>query len=779
MGFTNVWRTLVPGVVRQRFAAKLLLALLAVVGLTVGFGAFVQTQTAADLRADANEELTSTAEIRGETLDTWLSGVEKQTRLTSGHPAVTSGDEERVRSHVRGLAESGTLPEAVVAVHYYDREEKRILVSTAPPLEGVSPAEQGAPFATDPPTFDGPTDTHVTDPFSVAVVDHPVLSVISPVPGTEDRAIIYMIDLRERVQSLTEFAQGSIVVVNGEGEFIAHPDTSRIGTQWAGMSAVDMSGDGTAFVERGDTLTAATTIEASDWTVVVRTPRSQAYALGDQVTSGILGLILLMMATLGLVGAAIGSDTVSSLRQIAQRAHRMAEGDLDVELSTRREDEFADLVETFTEMRDSVRDSLAEAEAAREEAEQARTNAEAQAERLAATAEEYEDVMRAVADGDFTRRVDTDTEEAAMRAIGESFNEMVADIERTLADVKQFSEYVAGAVGTTEQRVDDVTRENDAVLSSVSEIAEGATQQAENLQDVEGEMGQLSASAEEVAATVDNVAATSQEAADAGATGRERAEQALSEMEEIRAQTEASGEEMEALRAEVAEIGEIVEVITDIADQTNLLALNASIEAARAEGAGSGAAAGFAVVADEVKNLAEETKESAEEVEARIDEIQRRTEATVEGMQETGERVRSGTETVEDAIDSLERIVEHVEGIDDDIQEIASATEQQARSSESVVDMVEEVAAIAEETSAEANEVDAATSRQSETLAEVSDAAGDLTDRAERLRALLSEFTVERDGAGGDVSDVDIEHEEVLDDEPDIESPVEEVTGDD
>jgi methyl-accepting chemotaxis protein len=769
MGFTNVWEAVVPDVIRRRFATKLLLALLAVVVLTVGFGTFVQAQTADDLRADANEQLTTTADIRAETLDTWLSGVKKQTQLTSAHPAVTSGDEQQVRDHLRGLVESESVPDGVIAVHYYDTEQREILVSSAEELEGVSPAEQGASFATNPPEFSGADDVYVSKPFSVPVVDHPVLTVISPVPGAEDRAIIYMIDLRERVGSLATVADGSIVVVDGDDQFVAHPNASLIGSEWTGadgVAASDSDGDGaasemaqTTFSDRGDTLTAATSIDAADWTVVVRVPKSQAYALGEQVTSGILGLILLMMATLGVIGAVIGSDTVSSLRQISQRASRMAEGDLDVDLSTRREDEFATLVGTFTEMRDSLRDSLAEAESAREEAEAARSEAEAQAERLSQTAEEYEEVMRAVADGDLTRRVDADADDEAMRAIGEAFNDMLADIERTLADVKQFSEHVATAVETAESNVEDVTAANDDVTTSVAEIGDGAARQAENLQDVEGEMSQLSASAEEVASTVDNVAETSRQAATAGSQGRDRAEQALTEMEAIRAQTEETSAEIDALQSEVAEIGEIAEVITDIAEQTNLLALNASIEAARAGGDGNGAAEGFAVVADEVKSLAEETKESAEEVEDRIEGIQDRTSEAARGMSETSERVETGSETVGDAIDSLERIVGHVEEIDGDIQEIASATEQQARSSETVVEMVEEVAAISEQTSAEATEVDAATTRQTETLADVADAAGGLADRAERLRSLLSSFTVGESGSvTGDGRTEDITH---------------------
>ncbi|TPG56430.1 methyl-accepting chemotaxis protein [Sphingomonas glacialis] len=59
-----------------------------------------------------------------------------------------------------------------------------------------------------------------------------------------------------------------------------------------------------------------------------------------------------------------------------------------------------------------------------------------------------------------------------------------------------------------------------------------------------------------------------------------------------------------ALRSTVTDLSEIVETISTIAGQTNLLALNASIEAARAGGAGQG----FAVVAGEVKRLASDTR---------------------------------------------------------------------------------------------------------------------------------------------------------------------------
>nr|2RM8_A Chain A, Sensory rhodopsin II transducer [Natronomonas pharaonis] len=54
----------------------------------------------------------------------------------------------------------------------------------------------------------------------------------------------------------------------------------------------------------------------------------------------------------------------------------MGDGDLDVELETRREDEIGDLYAAFDEMRQSVRTSLEDAKNAREDAEQAQKRAE-------------------------------------------------------------------------------------------------------------------------------------------------------------------------------------------------------------------------------------------------------------------------------------------------------------------------------------------------------------------------------------------------------------------
>jgi methyl-accepting chemotaxis protein len=761
--------------IRRSYALKLAIALVSVVAITVAVGALVQAQTAEQVRGDVQEELTTLSNSRAETLDAWLSGVKTQTEITAGHPAFRSGDTDRIGEHLNGLVDDGNVPEGVVAVHYYDAGEGTIVTSSSDKLTGVSPGEQGAPFATDPPTFDGDTGVYVSEPFEVPVVDFPVVAVIAPVPDQPDKQVIYMVNIEERTRSLTGGIEGGYtVVLDSSGNYLAHPDDSKLlSTHHGGTdsTAVEQGLAGNSgFSEMdGGMLMGYAPMESADWVVVVHAPAGEAYALSDAVTSNILGLILLSVVSLALVGVTVGSNTVISLRQLSRKADAMAGGDLQVELETNRRDEFGSLYDSFARMRDSLSEQIQEAESARDEAEEARESAEtarreaesrreeaeALSSHLETKASHYEDVMDAAADGDLSVRVETESRSEAMVAIGESLNDMLDDIERTVANVKRFASHVSNAVVDVEGSAEQMMATGEEVSDSVSEISQGAARQTDQLGEVASEMNTLSASAQQVAATVDDVAATSQQAAAAGELGKDAAEEALSEMDAVEAATERTATEIEELDAEMEAIGDIVEVITEIAEQTNMLALNASIEAARTDAEGDG----FAVVADEVKNLAEETKESAAEIEGRIERVQEKTAQSVEGMSETSERISAGVETVEGAIDALEEIAEYVEETDGRIQEIQAATDDQAQSSSAVVQMVDDVASISEETTSQAESVSEAADAQTDTLAEVRDDADDLAERAAELSRLLDDFRVTR--GAGPLDDTDFESAEV------------------
>lgn len=107
------------------------------------------------------------------------------------------------------------------------------------------------------------------------------------------------------------------------------------------------------------------------------------------------------------------------------------------------------------------------------------------------------------------------------------------------------------------------------------------------------------------------------------AQGQSSLQQALTTLQQLSTETDASRELMAGLSSSTEQIEKVTQVIQSIASQTNLLALNAAIEAARAGDDGRG----FAVVADEVRNLAKRTATATEEVTQIVADIRQRSQA--------------------------------------------------------------------------------------------------------------------------------------------------------
>ncbi|UPT87738.1 PAS domain-containing protein [Bradyrhizobium barranii subsp. apii] len=112
---------------------------------------------------------------------------------------------------------------------------------------------------------------------------------------------------------------------------------------------------------------------------------------------------------------------------------------------------------------------------------------------------------------------------------------------------------------------------------------------------------------ESVAAGAEELNASVREIAEAMTRSRETASTAVDRVE-------AADHQAQRLTQAAESMSMIVQLIGSITGQINLLALNATIESARAGEAGRG----FAVVASEVKNLANQAKQAADRIEQEI-----------------------------------------------------------------------------------------------------------------------------------------------------------------
>ncbi len=166
--------------------------------------------------------------------------------------------------------------------------------------------------------------------------------------------------------------------------------------------------------------------------------------------------------------------------------------------------------------------------------------------------------------------------EAAQRA---AMATLAGEFEHSVHAIIDVMEQAVRAVGESSQQLAAIGTQT---LERTDAMAEMASNMSSAIQMVAAATRQLSDSADSISGQVQEQVVASEAASVSSRQG--------------------SGV-MAHLAGEAEKVGEIAAMIQDVAGKTNLLALNATIEAARAGEAGRG----FAVVAQEVKSLASQT----------------------------------------------------------------------------------------------------------------------------------------------------------------------------
>lgn len=329
---------------------------------------------------------------------------------------------------------------------------------------------------------------------------------------------------------------------------------------------------------------------------------------------------------------------------------------------------------------------------------------------------------------------------------------------------------VARGAGDRVQQVQETRRSLEQLQGAIAQIAAGAQAQAERA-------GETTRALEDMTRTIEHVSASAREVAEASGEGAERAGEGGAAvgrvargMEEIRTSVTRVAERIGQLGEYSRQIGQIVDMIGEIAEQTNLLALNAAIEAARAGEHGRG----FGVVAEEVRQLAERSAESTREIGQLIGNIQAAVDGAVVDMADGTAQVEAGAELAGQARTALEAIEEAIGRTDDlarSISEAAAqmaaaspqmmaamtemagvteentaAAEQMAASSDQVMGAMDGVARLSEETAAGMEEVSASTQEVNAAVENVEASVRTVTDNAQKLEELVQRFKLARGG---------------------------------
>lgn len=778
----DVFRRLVPSAIRRRYAVKFGIVLL-VLGLGVGLVGFVATAGITDQVEDrVQDDHTSFADQEAQNLQMWNEQNEHTIGVIAWSDVVASDESDAIEERFLDWEEH--LDADTHAISYVDTDDDDVLASTdldaetasADDIEGV-PEEaydiaHGEADESHPEEVPWVSDTYTVDR-DLGDEEVAVMTYVQSVPNEDDRAIVYTAEVEAHANTLDDDSGVTTTVLDGNDELMMDnadygDDHETLGeeyggdvgaivdparTEGAGTHEVDgseLNFNNNAYeIEDDDYVVSSARVMGTDWVVATHEPESEAYGFVNTVNDWGYIATLAGVLMIGLIGAVLGRNTAVSIDRLTGKAGKMEDGNLDVDLETKRVDNIGRLYNGFDSMRVALREQIEEAESAREEAEQERKRVERINDQLERKADEYSDVMEAAADGDLTARMDAESDNEAMEEIGSEFNQMLEEIEGTVAGLNRFATDVATASEQVTASSEEVRSASQQVTESIQEISDGAERQNQSLQSVNQEMSALSTTTEEIAASSNEVADIAERTVTTGQGGQEAAQEAITAMDEIETEAGAAVDEIRRLEQEVQQIDELIATISEIARQTNMLALNANIEASRS--ASGSDDEGFSVVAKEVKALSEDVAEAADEAEDRLEAIRERTEQSADEVEGTSTNIESAGEQVEEAVEALEQITSLAQETNVGVQEISAATEEQAASTQEVVAMVDGAATVSEETTSEAENVAAAAEEQTTALTEVTESASNLSGQAAELSEALDRF--ETDTERSDLED--------------------------
>lgn len=274
--------------------------------------------------------------------------------------------------------------------------------------------------------------------------------------------------------------------------------------------------------------------------------------------------------------------------------------------------------------------------------------------------------------GDPQLRSAEDTMGKALQTLNSNLNQMLWDINESIAGISSEANHVA---------------------KQSQDLAQGTTEQAASVEQLSSAFFEISLNTKESAALARQAAAVSEGVRVRAVEGTEQMNLMIQAVQDAAAASES--------------IDKIIRVIEEISFQTNILALNAAVEAAHAGQNGSG----FAVVAAEVRSLASKSASSAKETSLLI--------------ANALDKVRLGVKIADKTSESFQKIVAGVLESTKMITDIAKFSEEQAMAIEQINTGIGQVSQVihlnscaAEECANAANKMSGQVRLMNETLAQ-------------------------------------------------------------
>lgn len=527
---------------------------------------------------------------------------------------------------------------------------------------------------------------------------------IAKVKKTADAALAAIADYRmldagpEDLQSLKAIERVIGTYLNAVGK------AEKLAARGEEPEAIDQA----IKIDDGPALAALNDLDASlaDRMIGQQEQIERNFALIDQLVWVIVvGAILGPLAISFLMHRILLDFIARPIRKITKSMHALASGDTNIDLSCYQSNNEVGAMAAATQV---FKDNLIRINMMQEKNEEKTKIERTRQKDLEAYIGTLQEVVRRCAAGDFSKRIDWQSDEEFVTALSEVINQLIKTTEQGLTDVTNVLAGLAGgdlgrrvtadyqgAFGDLKDNAnstaDQLSKVVAEVQSTISEVKNAAAEIDSGTQDLSDRTEQAASNLEETAAATEQMSATVKQNASNAQNAKQLANVASQTAGKGGGVVECAVRAMSGIESSAQQITDIIGVIDEIAFQTNLLALNASVEAARAGEAGKG----FAVVAQEVRQLAQRSAQAASDIKTLI--------------QSSNDQVKDGVKLVNQAGEALHDIVGSIDEVASIVREISNASQEQASgiqeingSIASMDEMTQQNSALVEESTAAA-----------------------------------------------------------------------------
>ena len=367
------------------------------------------------------------------------------------------------------------------------------------------------------------------------------------------------------------------------------------------------------------------------WKVVSAMPKDEFTKDTKVLIRIIIFIYVLAIIILSAIMYVIIGIITKPIKKITEITNKLAEGELDVEIDIKSNDEIGELAKSINSLTDRLKSYIG-------------------------YISESVNVLDEFAKGNLVMELRHD------------YDGEFAKLKYALINV---SNILKDTIGKIKLSSDSINVNAEQVSSGSQILAQGTTEQASAIEELSAEINEIYTNIVINAKNAENAGRTAVESSNEIDKGNAQMLEMLSAMDEISNSSN--------------EISKIIKVIDDIAFQTNILALNAAIEAARAGSAGKG----FAVVANEVKNLAGKSSEAAKQtttfIENSILAINKGTvlaDKTGKSLANIVSKTKITSDLITEIVDASSQQTISVNQIKGGIEQISSVVQQNAATAE-------------------------------------------------------------------------------------------------